>query len=402
MKRLVNNPFIRNSTKGKNKNANGLVSIFACFLMVIALVCSPVSSADTGKTTGDSSVTIIDDWGRTVTLDKPAERIAFSHTAAGEGVLLAGGWDKVIGRDGSLADSRYFPDLDSIPAINTQNQPFNLDFEKITELKPDLVILQKYYSQREGFEEIAKNLEPDIPVVGLDFLEPGSAESIKKLGVLLGTSDVADEYVAFHEGVINGIKEKTQGLSDAEKLNVFIDGGGMGTEEISTYGKEATFWENMCEIAGGKNVASSLPGDRVKAVDLEWLLEEDIDAIVAQVYYEKGKPSGNGVSKSFGYQATDPADAPNEADAILSDIRKLDVYANSDAVKNNNIHLQFWQLANNPKAFIGTAYLAKWLHPDLFTDLDPEQIHQEYLTRFIGTDYDLKNTGIFGYPNNSQ
>jgi len=397
MKRFYSKPFSGHSTEHKSTNRIGFLTLLVCFLAIIALICSPASSADIKKTAG-TSVTIIDDWGREVTLDKPAQRIAFGHTASGEGILLAGGWDKVVGRDASLTDSHFYPNLDSIPAINAPNQPFNLDFEKITELHPDLVILQKYYSQKEGFDEIAKKLEPDIPVVGLDFLEPGSAESIKKLGILLGTSDVADKYVAFHDDVINGIKDKTKGLSEDEKPNVFIDGGGMGTDQISTYGKEATFWENMCTIAGGKNVASSLPGDRVKTVDLEWLIKQGIDVIVAQVYYEKGKPSGNGVSKSFGYQATDPADASEEADAIISDIKKLDVYANTDAVKNNDVYLQYWQLANNPKAFIGTAYLAKWLHPDLFKGLDPEQIHQEYLSRFIGADYDLKSSGIFGYP----
>lgn len=400
MKREFEKRFWINSTECVIKETLGSLFAPILTLVIIALLCSPVSSADTERNMG-TSVTIIDDWGREVTLDRPAERIAFSHTAAGEGILLAGGWDKVIGRDSSLTDSRFYPNLDSIPAINTQNQPFSLDFERITQLKPDLVILQKYYSQREGFEEIAKNLEPDIPVVGLDFLEPGSAEAVKKLGILLGTSTVADEYVSFHEGVINRIIERTQFLEKNEKPNVFIDAGGMGTNQISTYGKEATFWENMCEIAGAINVASSLPGDRVKSVDLEWLIEQDIDAIVAQVYYEKGKPSGQGVSKSFGYQATDPSHAYKEADDIILDIKNLDVYANSDAVKSDQVYLQHWQLANNPKAFIGTAYLAKWIHPDLFSDLNPEQIHQEYLTRFIGTDYDLKNTGIFGYPNDT-
>ncbi|PWR75983.1 ABC transporter substrate-binding protein [Methanospirillum stamsii] len=398
MKRLLNKPFIRNTTKYKSKRITGIISVLVCFLTFITLTCPLVSSTDMEKPTGDTSVTIIDDWGRTVTLDKPAERIAFSHTATADGILLAGGWDKVVGREGSLTDPDTYPNLDSIPAIDVNGQCFDLDFEKITEIHPDLVILQKYYSQKEGFDEIASKLEPDIPVIGLDFLDPESAESIKKLGILLGTSDVADEYVNFHDDVIKKIKEKTQGLSDDEKPNVFIDGGGMGTEQISTYGKEASFWEKMCEVAGGKNVASSLSGDYVTSLDMEWLLEQDIDSIMAQAYYEKGKPSGSGESKSFGYKASDPSHAEEEAESILNDVKNLDVYSNTDAVKNNNVHLQYWELACTPKAFIGTAYLAKWLHPDLFTDLDPEQIHQEYLTKYLGTNYDLKNLGIFAYP----
>ncbi len=47
---------------------------------------------------------------------------------------------------------------------------------------------------------------------------------------------------------------------------------------------------------------------------------------------------------------------------------------------------------------IGTAYMAKWFHPELFEDLDPEAIHQEYLTEFQGLDYDLNEHGVFVYP----
>jgi iron complex transport system substrate-binding protein len=42
--------------------------------------------------------------------------------------------------------------------------------------------------------------------------------------------------------------------------------------------------------------------------------------------------------------------------------------------------------------------MVKWLYPELFVDLDPEAIHQEYLTRFQGLDYDLDTHGVFVYP----
>ena len=48
-----------------------------------------------------------------------------------EGILLAGGWDKVVGRDASITNEKFYPNLDSLPAINGLNQAFNLDFEKI-------------------------------------------------------------------------------------------------------------------------------------------------------------------------------------------------------------------------------------------------------------------------------
>ncbi len=42
--------------------------------------------------------------------------------------------------------------------------------------------------------------------------------------------------------------------------------------------------------------------------------------------------------------------------------------------------------------------MAKWFHPELFEDLDPQAIHQEYVTEFQGLDYDLSEHGVFVYP----
>ncbi|RCV65843.1 iron complex transport system substrate-binding protein [Methanophagales archaeon] len=43
------------------------------------------------------------------------------------------------------------------------------------------------------------------------------------------------------------------------------------------------------------------------------------------------------------------------------------------------------------------AYWAKWFHPELFSELDPQDIHQQYLTDFLGIDYDLDEHGVFAY-----
>jgi iron complex transport system substrate-binding protein len=48
--------------------------------------------------------------------------------------------------------------------------------------------------------------------------------------------------------------------------------------------------------------------------------------------------------------------------------------------------------------FIGLQYMAAWFHPDLFADLDPAAVHQEYLSRFQGLDFDVKKKGVFVYP----
>jgi iron complex transport system substrate-binding protein len=38
--------------------------------------------------------------------------------------------------------------------------------------------------------------------------------------------------------------------------------------------------------------------------------------------------------------------------------------------------------------------MAKWMHPELFADIDPEAMNAEYLERFHGMPY----RGVYVYP----
>jgi len=66
-------------------------------------------------------------------------------------------------------------------------------------------------------------------------------------------------------------------------------------------------------------------------------------------------------------------------------------------MKDDKVYVIIKELTGN-KHFLAIGYLAKWFYPDLFEDLDPQAIHQEYLTRFQGLDYSLGEHGVFVYP----
>lgn len=68
------------------------------------------------------------------------------------------------------------------------------------------------------------------------------------------------------------------------------------------------------------------------------------------------------------------------------------------AVQNGQVFLWSDSISTKPSFFVGVTYLAKLFYPELFEDLDPQAIHQEYLTRFQGLAYDLDEHGIFVYP----
>jgi iron complex transport system substrate-binding protein len=189
--------------------------------------------------------------------------------------------------------------------------------------------------------------------------------------------------------VINEIEEKTAGLSEDEKPRVFMKTPGWTPEQISTFTDKMPLAKYLFGITGGINVAADLfaPGGWVEEVDPEWLAEQNPDTVVAQIWpvFYPG---------IFGYEIDDDS----VAIATRDQIKEMAVFADSDAVLNDIVYLYPGDLVTTPRCVAGIAYWAKWFHPELFSDLDPKAIHQEYLTDFLGIDYDLDEQGVFVYP----
>lgn len=341
----------------------------------------------------DNRITITDAYGREVTLDGPAERIAFSHHSVSDSIRLAGAWGRVVGRDANIDDEHLFPGFEKIPVISQSMNAMDLNYEEIIKIHPDVLILPKFdwYS---GSEDIIEMLEPDIPVVFLDTLDPNPAvvnETFKKLGLITGNEERTGEYLEFYNGVYNRIVSKTSLIDPEDRPRVFFRAIGKSSiDQITTYGKDMPWFGNFLDAAGAENIAGDLPishGD----VDREWLLEQDIDVIVVKCWGERHP----GV---FGYSVPDREEAIKGAEEIRSNNLKTDVFSKTDAVRDGNLYLFDDSMDATQRNIIGIAYLAKWLYPEEFSDLDPEAVHQEYVGRFMEADYNLAESGIFAYP----
>lgn len=121
----------------------------------------------------------------------------------------------------------------------------------------------------------------------------------------------------------------------------------------------------------------------------EWLIGKDIDVIIQEV--------GEGFYPEWvGLDATNSAIKIASAEKIRKETKERDVFADCDAVKDNRVYLADHFLWKSPIVYV--SYLAKWAHPDLFRDLEPEKAYQEYLTNFLKTNINLDDVGIIGYP----
>ncbi len=65
------------------------------------------------------------------------------------------------------------------------------------------------------------------------------------------------------------------------------------------------------------------------------------------------------------------------------------------AVEENRVYVTRFLWAAHP---IMALYMAKWFYPDIFGDLDPQAVHQEYIDTFQGVNFDVSEHGVFMYP----
>ncbi|MHC1588246.1 MAG: hypothetical protein ACXQS1_00340, partial [Methermicoccaceae archaeon] len=88
----------------------------------------------------------------------------------------------------------------------------------------------------------------------------------------------------------------------------------------------------------------------------------------------------------------------SELRALRDDIIRRTELANVSAVKNGTIYVISNDIFGGVRHFIGMGYVAKWLYPGRFSDLDPQAVHRRYLTEFQGLSSSLVDNGVFVWP----
>ena len=123
-----------------------------------------------------------------------------------------------------------------------------------------------------------------------------------------------------------------------------------------------------------------------RAVSVEWIIGENPDVYVARL--SASNPTG-------GYGS----DEGTDYQAYYDEIMGLTGFEYINAVKDNRVHIITGHITYRVAIPIGIAYQATWYHPEVFADLDPQELHQEFIDRFCpGLDFDVSEHGVFVYP----
>ncbi|HQI68359.1 MAG: ABC transporter substrate-binding protein [Methanothrix sp.] len=323
----------------------------------------------------EKEIVVIDESGKTVTINEPVGRIVVCHAMFAEVLRSLGADDKIVGIPTYMENyTTFYPDLSKLPTVGGASTP---DSEAIVSLKPDLVIV---------YGNWAENMETDLkgvaPVLRLTY-RPFSTtdQDIMMLGYLVGKNQEANQLIDFYQKPLTQIKERVSSLDEKEMPRVYL--------EYSDYrtNSEGSGTHEMLLMAGGRNIASGIITDAsgTPFVDAEWVMKENPEIIMRRALK---------ADASCGYDEDDTAQIKALREKILS----RPELANITAVKDRKVYCFSTDISTGLSYWLGIVYMAKILHPDIFSDLDPQAIHQEYLTRFQHLDYDLDKHGVFVYP----
>ena len=315
--------------------------------------------------------------GKDATINKPVGRIVVLTRNSAEAIRILQAGNKVVGLGSDITNGYkiYFSDfISTVPCVGSW---YNVDIEAILNVKPDIVLVWTGHPDPGVLEK--KLQGTGVVVVRMDFCEPDEMmeNEFKKLGYVLDKEEEAKEFIDFYKHYMDKITERTERLSEDDKPRVMVAFGDNLYTAESPYGGH-----KMCVAAGGTNIAAGLSETGYAKVDPEWIIQQNPDIIVQWP------------AKSAGYESDDTTDVEKQ----LEEIMNRPGWEGITAVKKDKVYLVAGPIWSSPACFIGIAYFAKWFHPDLFEDLDPQAVHQEYVTRFQRIDFNVYEHGIFVYP----
>ncbi|MGX6610263.1 ABC transporter substrate-binding protein [Enterobacter kobei] len=261
--------------------------------------------------------------------------------------------------------------------------PYFSDFsvERAIVLNPDLIIfdvgVQRKLAESGALTQLGAI---GIPVAFIDFrLHPltNTTTSIRLLGQALGKEKAAENYIQFYQNRLTLIKQRTASLSDSQRPRVFIErhAGMTGEECCFTYGS-GSFGE-FIQVAGGNNLGSAFFAGKNGTLSLEQLIASN-----PETYLLTGADWGDTYQQSMGIPLGYDADK-NLAQQRMKHLLARKGISILSAVQNHRVMAVYHQFYDSPLNILVVEAIAKFLHPKLFDDIEPqtdsEAIHTNML-----------------------
>ncbi|WP_457590593.1 iron ABC transporter substrate-binding protein [Geoglobus sp.] len=338
---------------------------FLPILILFVLSILLAGCAQQAEEGGKKTITVTDAAGRTVEVPENVERIVAIGPGALRLVVYLQAVDRVVGVEdaetmwGEMGRPYRMahPELAEKPVIGRGGPYPSPNYEKIAELKPDVVFVSAY-------PEIAEDVQQKtgIPAVVVSYGKLGSfddrtlLDSLRLMGKILGKEKRAEEVVSFIESAVKDLSSRAENARKAPTVYVGAISykGGHGIESTQCSFAPLT-------VLKAKNVACEVNMSGAIFIDKEKLAEWDPDVIFIDL---------------------------SNLELVKADFQKNpDFYRGLKAFREGRVYgiLPFNYYWTNVEIAIADAYyMGKVLYPEQFSDIDPVKKANEVFRFFVG------------------
>ena len=304
-------------------------------------------------------VTVKDMAGREVTLEKQPERIVSGYYISSSACIALGLTDKMVGIEDKSAKRPIYklaaPALIDLPNVGSAKA---FDLEACIATEPDLVILPMKQ------KDTAQTLQ-EMGIATLLVL-PESHEQLIEMFTLIGTATntvkQAEKLISYYNTKLSAVTELTRDIPDDEKPVVYLG----STSDILRTAPREMYQASLITTAGGKNAGDVLEGSSWTDIDNETFLTMNPDIIVI--------PTDNFAVSSPDYTAEDVMNNPTFSDVTA---------VKNSAVYQMPVGYEAWD-SPVPSGILGTLWMLKTLHPELYPAEQFAADVNEFYTVFYG------------------
>jgi iron complex transport system substrate-binding protein len=319
---------------------------------VVTAATAPPAVSTPAVSTGSSClpVTITQTDGKDITLPCMPKRIIAANSDAAEMLIALGAADTVVGVTDSTKNVTYI--MDKIPQAQSIGDWQTPNIERMLALRPDAVI--SYASSKP--KNLGQILAANITIVYLDcYRLPKLALDARALGTLTGHETEAKEYVRRVESTTATVMRGVSPVPQNRRPAVYFEGYSEYTAAGTGSGSD-----ELLVMAGGRNLAANLSGSSPK-VSAEWVVSQKPAYVMKVVSSKETRPFAELAKTMAGRTG----------------------WNTIPAVADNHVYLFNSGIQYGPKSYIGLAYTAKILYPDLFADLHPGSMLDDYAGRYV-------------------
>lgn len=219
-----------------------------------------------GSSPDKSPATVTDDLGRSVSLDRPIQRVVSLAPNLTEIVHAAGAGSLLVAITPS---GNHPPPVDTLPHVSA----LPVDFEAVTAQEPDLVLATDQINAP-GDTDTFEALDVPIHFFSFDSLDD-ILDSIRTTGRLLDTETAATDSAAALQQEIDALRARTDSIPREKRPRVLVL---VGDDTLYSFG-HGSYVHTLVDLAGGQSITADIENQAPTLSD-EYVLQQEPDVIV--------------------------------------------------------------------------------------------------------------------------